>query len=55
MVRRALNAIAAFVNITMIAVGSLQLMAIEHTEAIQKLHEWLMRTYSSVASSEEMV
>jgi hypothetical protein len=54
-IAEALNAIEAFVNIAMIAAGLLQLIAIEHAEAIQQRHNWWMRTYSSMVPSEEMV
>jgi len=51
----AMNAIEAFVNFAFIAVGSLQILAIEHAKEIRKLHGWWMRTYSSEVPSEEMV
>lgn len=52
---KATNAIEAFVNIGMIATGLLQLLAIEHAEAIQRRYTWWMRTYPSIIPSEEMV
>jgi hypothetical protein len=54
-IANAMNAIEAFVNLAMIATGLLQLMAIEHAEAIQKRYTWWMRTHSSIVPSEEMV
>lgn len=54
-IAKAMNAIEAFVNLGMIATGLLQLMAIEHSEAIQKRYTWWMRTHSSLVPSEEMV
>ena len=51
----AVNAVEAFVNLAMIATRLLQLLAIEHTEDIQRRHCWWMRTYSSEVPSEEMV
>jgi hypothetical protein len=54
-VANATNAIEAFVNLAMIATGLLQLLAIEHAEAIQRRYTWWMRTYSSIIPSEEMV
>lgn len=55
LIANAMNAVEAFVNIAMIATGLLQLLAIEHAEAIRHRHQWWMRTYSSVVPSEEMV
>jgi hypothetical protein len=54
-IANAMNAIEAFVNLAMIAIGLLQFMAIEHAEAIQQRYTWWMRTYSSTVPSEEMV
>lgn len=51
----AMNAVEAFVNFALIAVGTLQMLAIEHAKEIKKLHGWWMRTYSSEVPSEEMV
>lgn len=51
----AMNAVEAFVNLAMIATGLLQVLAIEHAEAIRNRHQWWLRTYSSVIPSEEMV
>lgn len=51
----AMNAVEAFVNFALIAIGTLQMLAIEHTKEIKKRHSWWMRTYSSEVPSEEMV
>jgi hypothetical protein len=51
----AMNAVEAFVNCALIAVGTLQMLAIEHANEIKKRHGWWMRTYSSEVPSEEMV
>jgi hypothetical protein len=50
----AMNAIEAFVNLALIAIGLLQILAIEHAENIRQRHCWWMRTYSSEVPSEEM-
>ncbi len=54
-IANAMNAIEAFVNLAMIAIGLLQLIAIEHAEVIRQRYIWWMRTYSSTVPSEEMV
>ena len=51
----AMNAVEAFVNFAMIAIGTLQMLAIEHAKEIQTRYRWWMRTYSSDVPSEEMV
>ena len=51
----AMNAIEAFVNFGLIAIGTLQMLAIEHAKEIRMRHSWWMRTYSSEVPSEEMV
>ena len=50
----AMNAVEAFVNFAIIAIGLLQMLAISHTKEIRQ-HNWWMRTYSSEVPSEEMV
>ncbi len=54
-IANAANAIEAFVNFAMIATGLLQLMALEHSDVIQRRYTWWLRTYSSIIPSEEMV
>jgi hypothetical protein len=51
----AMNAVEAFVNFALIAIGTLQILAIEHAKEIRIRHSWWMRTYSSEVPSEEMV
>jgi hypothetical protein len=51
----AMNAVEAFVNFGLIAIGTLQMLAIEYAKEIKKRHGWWMRTYSSEVPSEEMV
>jgi hypothetical protein len=51
----AMNAVEAFVNFAIIAIGMLQMLAIEHAKQIKVRHSWWMRTYSSEVPSEEMV
>jgi len=51
----AMNAVEAFVNFALIAIGTLQILAIEHAKEIKVRHTWWMRTYSSEVPSEEMV
>jgi hypothetical protein len=51
----AMNAVEAFVNFAIIAIGLLQMLAISHTKEIRQRHNWWMRTYSSDVPSEEMV
>jgi len=50
-----MNAVEAFVNFGLIAIGTLQMLAIEYAKEIKKRHGWWMRTYSSELPSEEMV
>jgi len=50
-----MNAVEAFVNFAIIAIGMLQMLAIEHAKQIKVRHSWWMRTYSSEVPSEEMV
>jgi hypothetical protein len=51
----AMNAVEAFVNFALIAIGTLQMLAIAHAKEIRKRHSWWMRTYSSEVPSKEMV
>jgi hypothetical protein len=51
----AMNAVEAFVTFAMIAIGLLQMLAIQHANEIKQRHNWWMRTYSSDVPSEEMV
>ena len=51
----AMNAVEAFVNLALLATGSLQMLAIECAKEIQMSHRWWMRTYSYEVPSEEMV
>lgn len=50
-----MNAIEAFINFAIIAIGLLQMMAIQHAHEIKQRHNWWMRTYPSDVPSEEMV
>lgn len=51
----AMNAVEAFVNFAIIAIGLLQMLAIGHAIEIKQRHNWWMRTYPSDVPSEEMV
>lgn len=51
----AMNAVEAFVNFAIIAIGLLQMLAIRHAKQIKKSHNLWMRTYPSDVPSEEMV
>ena len=51
----AMNAVEAFVNFAIIAIGLLQMLAIGHAKEIRQRHSWWMRTFSSDVPSEEMV
>jgi len=55
LVADAMNAVEAFVNFAIIAIGLLQMLAIRHPKQIRKSHNLWMRTYPSDVPSEEMV
>jgi hypothetical protein len=55
LVANAMNAVEAFVNFAIIAIGMLQMLAIRHPKRIRMSHNLWMRTYPSDVPSEEMV